>query len=514
MQRKLLVGLGLVLLFIFVFVIAFVLVFPTDSTRHYAEQLVSKQLNNKQAVEIKTLKVSPLLNVTLKDISLTPISQDSSASTTTSKEGDYDGNYCPASVDVEPFVINEIFVNPSLFASLGGSPNGTFKITINKGTIDGSLKTKNAADAKSDSEDKDKSADNEAEDQNADEKKSEKTSARSNRQTKTAAKSKQMINVEAKGKALSLEDLTILSNTTHAKFFGELGFDTNVVLQKTGAKTSLVMVTANLTSEGTSICPINLKLSNGIPISISYTQLGDINADIEVSDNKLTVNSITSTGPDIQLDVTGSISARAGSFTNGSLNIQAKITPSESWLADNDMDIIYQKCRRLDDGSIELKLTGPIKKPQTDCGTPIPIEKPAAAPKTEKKEETKSDKTKEKKSEKKTTEEKKKVEKPEENPEPAPGTPAEIEEDKPKRRINRGSDDPARNRPGGERPVRNFGDKAPTLKEGASLDNMPKRAPGRRAQMDRIEGDISRAEGKRRRGDMELPTNGEPMDRD
>ncbi len=515
MQRKLLVGLGLVLLFIVVFAIAFVVVFPLDSTKHYAEQLIAKQLSNKQTVKIDSLKVSPLLNVTLKSITLTPTEQEKVDSKSDVKEGDYKGYFCSAAVDIEPFTIDEIFVNPSVFSTIGGNPNGSFKISIDKGVIDGSFKTKTSSGPKSDktdkdkAEDKDQSADNAGSEQETDNKKTEKGSAK-NKSAKNKSPKKQTINIEAKGKDLALENLTILSNMMRTQVFGELSFDANAVLQKNGSKTSVAMLTVNVSSEGTAVCPKRIKNFGPLPFfDLPFMIIGDITGDMEMSEHKLTINSFVSTGPDIQIDLSGSIEFKANGTPGARFNLKAKILPSEEWLAENEMYVIYQACRRQDDGSIELKVTGPSKKPKMDCGTPIPVEKPAVAKKTEKKETP--DPEKPKKAEKKPAEEKKKVEKPELPPEPAPGTPAEIEEDKPKRRINRGSDDPLRNRPNGGRASRAFGDNP---REGASTGDLPRRGPGRRAQLDRVEGDIARDEGRRRRGDMEFNNNGEPMDRD
>ena len=139
MQRKLLLVIGLITLFLITFVIALFLTFPTDSTRHYAESSLNNMMKGKQIFEIKDLSVSPLLNVTVKDISMRPATVEQVPEHLMIQEGEYSGYFCAKSVEPMTFIIDEVFLNPKALKTFSGLPEGTFEIKVSGGEITGKL---------------------------------------------------------------------------------------------------------------------------------------------------------------------------------------------------------------------------------------------------------------------------------------------------------------------------------------------------------------------------------------
>ena len=330
MRRKILLIAGIVVLFMIAFVGAIFWMLPTDSIRHLAEKTIEKQLKQKQSVEIEDLSISPLLNVTMKGFRMTPRVADMSAAALATEGGTFDGYYCAPYVEDQSFVIDKIFVSPTLSSLLSEKYAGKFELKLRDGIIDGSVKT--------------------------------------------IEKKKQLM---ASGKSISLNEFALLSNVTKTQLYGDLSFD----LRATTDANKLAELSVKMNSNNTVMCPKRFKLkARGIPyIAFPFTIFGNIVADIEIANDKIIINQLTSDGPDIVLKVTGDIMLKSSKNPDVRLNLVADIKPSQSWVEDNDMKVIYQVCEKLDDGGIRLTLRGTTKKLKHDCGTPIP-EPVVAAP--------------------------------------------------------------------------------------------------------------------------------------
>ena len=174
----------------------------------------------------------------------------------------------------------------------------------------------------------------------------------------------------ASGKSISLNEFALLSNVTKTQLYGDLSFD----LRATTDANKLAELSVKMNSNNTVMCPKRFKLkAQGIPyIEFPFTIFGNIVADIEIANDKIIINQLTSDGPDIVLKVTGDIMLKSSKNPDVRLNLVADIKPSQSWVEDNDMKVIYQVCEKLDDGGIRLTLRGTTKKLKHDCGTPIP----------------------------------------------------------------------------------------------------------------------------------------------
>lgn len=359
MRRKLLVIVGIVILFIIVFVLAIFMTLPTESIRHLAEKTIEKQLKQEQSVEIGDLSVSPLLNVTLKNFSMRPRNVDTSAENFATEGGDYNGFWCAPYVEEQPFVIDEIFVNPSILKVLKKKPAGEFELKIQDGTINGELK----------------SAD-------------------------------KMMAVSAQAKEISMNEFALLSNLTKMQIYGELGFDLRAVMEQS----KLAELQLEMSALNTALCPKRVKLNSpSLPyFDLPFTVFGNIDANLEIKDNKLVIHKLQSDGPDIKLDVVGDVMLKSEKNPTPRFSIEADIAPSEDWITSNNMKLIYQLCEKHDDGSIHLSLSGTTKKPKFDCGTPIP--EPVAEPTEEEKAAAEAKKLEKEEAKKKAAEEKKAAE--------------------------------------------------------------------------------------------------------
>ena len=395
MQRKLLLAVGLVSLFILTFVISIFLAFPTDSIRHLAESNLSKMSNGKQIFEIKEMSVSPLLNVTLKNMSMKPSTSEPTPEHLMTKEDTYSGYYCAKSVEVMPFLIDRIFINPSLYKTLTNLPTGTFEINVSDGTITGKLTSRPlSAEVEEEQAQEQEQARQEPE---GDEQESARPKRRSRRNkasndtdeksadgAKTAdtaikqpsAKSKKaepiLMSLNAKGSKININRLTLVSNFTGAQLHGELDFDTRAQIENNKLKEMHL----NLNMLSTALCPKRILLNNSIPYEIPFAILGDITADLTIQNGVLKIAKFQSTGPDIALDVQGTVTLPNDRIKEPNLNLSIKVLPSEAWLEANSMEIIYQYCRKQADGSVDIKFSGPPSRKKIDCGTPIPVEKP------------------------------------------------------------------------------------------------------------------------------------------
>ena len=151
---------------------------------------------------------------------------------------------------------------------------------------------------------------------------------------------------------------------------------------------------AQITSTSTVMCPKRIKLNiSSMPfIEMPFTVFGDIEAVIELQKDKLVIEELTSTGPDIKLNVKGDVLLKSEKNPNPRLNITATILPSQDWIDNNNMNAIYKICEKHDDGSIELKLNGSSKRLKHDCGTPIPEPETETPPSNDDDKATDSDK--------------------------------------------------------------------------------------------------------------------------
>ncbi len=348
MKSKFLLIVGIGILFVVVFVGAIFMTLPTKSIRHFAEKSLEKQLKQEQSVEIDDISISPLLNVTVKKFEMRPRNVEPFDKTFATEENTYeDMFFCASYVDTQPFIIDEIFVEPKLTKLLKKQPEGKFEVKIQDGTITGDLKGVD-----------------------------------------------KMMEVKAKGNKISLNEFTLLSNLTHMQIYGDLEFDLRAVLNKS----SLAEMQVDFTSGMTAMCPKRVKLNiGGVPyIELPFTIFGNITASLELKDDKLIIHSLKSDGPDIKLDVTGDVMLKTAKNPSPKLNIRATILPSEDWVTNNNMKVIYQLCEKHDDGSIELELNGPVKRLKPECGTPIPEplpELPAVEKSDDKKADAKADET-------------------------------------------------------------------------------------------------------------------------
>lgn len=356
MRRKLLILLGISVLSSVVFVLAIFFTLPSDKFRHFAEKTIENQLKQKQTVEIDDISVSPLLNITAKGFKMTPRVSSPPQPALETEDKVINDYFCASSVEEIPFIIDKITVDPAVFETIKKKPSGSFKLNLKGGTIQGDVKTRD-----------------------------------------------KLLEIVASGKQISLNDFALLSNFTKMQIYGDLQFDMRAVI----AGSKLVELSGTALSADTVMCPKRLKLNiGGIPyIDLPFTTFGNIDADIEIKNNRLVINKLTSDGPDIKLEVTGDVSLKSPAEPNPRLNIKAVITPDAKWVTDNDMKVLYQLCEKHDDGSIHLSLKGTTKRIKHDCGTPIPEPVEAvAAPEpdkaAEKPAEAKPPKTAEKAAEK------------------------------------------------------------------------------------------------------------------
>ncbi|MCL2326004.1 MAG: type II secretion system protein GspN, partial [Proteobacteria bacterium] len=332
MQRKLLMGLALTGLGIIVFVVAVILMFPTDALRHFVEETAEKQLKYEQSVRIEDIRITPFLTARMKNFRMMPRYVEPEDGSLTTEGGMYAGFYCAPGVDVSPFIVDEVLLNPSLFSLLRGKPSGSFTVVMREGVLGGN-----------------------------------------------ASFSKEQVVIEAKARDIALNEFALLSNMTRAQFFGTLGFETRVVMQNS----DISEMSLELVAQNTALCPKRMAVNmGGVPfIELPFTVFGDIKADLAIEDGKLLVRSLTSEGPDIKVDVKGDITLRSRRSSEVRFNLDITILPSQAWLDDNGMGMIYQICRRQDDGSIDLRLRGVSSRLRKDCGTPIAVPgMPAARP--------------------------------------------------------------------------------------------------------------------------------------
>ena len=363
MRRKVFTIIGIVIVSLVVFVIAIFVTFPTDSVRHLIEKKLEQVLKQKQSVEIDSLSISPLLNVTAKGFTMTP-RQTSNTSSLSLEGNTYDGYYCAPAVEEQPFIIDRIFVNPAVFSTIKKKPAGKFELYMQDGLIEGEVKSQ-----------------------------------------------KKIIEVTAKGKDISLNEFALLSNYTKMQFYGMLEFDIQRAVLENN---NLAELNADMHASNTALCPKRLKLDmEGIPyFDLPFTVFGNIEANISVDHDKLVINKLTNDGPDLVFDIKGDVTLKSTKNPVSRLNIEAVITPSKQWVEDNEyIKVIYRLCEKHEDGSIHLKLTGTTKRPKRECGTPIPepVEEVTPPPAKETKPDNKAeeDKKNTKDSSKNTKEDKK-----------------------------------------------------------------------------------------------------------
>ena len=402
MQRKLLLVIGLIALFLITFVIALFFTFPTDSIRHYAESSLNNMMKGKQVFEIKELSVSPALNMTVKKITMKPSTIEAVPEHLMITEGEYSGYFCAKSVDTMPFIIDEIFISPKALKTLSGLPEGTFKIDVSGGEITGKLISTRLTEEGEDNEEQDvKEEQPEEEKETArSKKKTKKTDAEDKKTDKADKKQPSMISkkkktvptlmsVNAKGNRIDLSKFAWLSNVTGAQFYGELDFDTRAKLESNKLKD----LHLNMNVLSTVLCPKRIQSKDlPMPITVPFMILGDIDGEITIQNDVVKIVKLTNTGPDVIFDVQGTISLPVGNVKEPDFNLSIKISPAEEWLEANEWDGIYQICRKQDDGSIELKLSGKASRLKPNCGKPIPVTKTSSDTKkttaAEKKPET------------------------------------------------------------------------------------------------------------------------------
>ncbi len=341
MRRKILIYLGISVLSLVVFFVAIFYTLPYDNIRHFAEKEIEKTIKQSHGVEIGDISISPLLNITAKNFRMTPRSNEPQPPVTDAEGTVIDGFYCAPSVVDIPFIIDKIYATPALFSTLKKKPAGNFELQIKDGTINGELKSKD-----------------------------------------------KIMEITANGQNLSLNDITLLSNLAKMQIYGTLGFDLRTILDGSNIAT----LSATLTSQNTVTCPkrINIKMSGGeVPYDLPFTVFGNIKADVEIKNNRLVINSLTSDGPDIKLNVTGDIALKSPKEPNMRFNLVIDVAPDAKWVeAHSEVKMIYQKCEKLEGGAIHLTLKGTPKRPKWDCGTPIPepieeVAAPEPAPKPE-----------------------------------------------------------------------------------------------------------------------------------
>ena len=330
MLRKLIIAAAIFLLFDIVLVAAIMFSLPTDAIRHLIEKNIEKALKYEQGIEIKDISISPLLNVTATGFQMTPRVHEEVPENLATAGGEFNGYFCEPYIEEQTVMIDEVFVNPSIIKILRKKPEGKFELKIQSGSIKGELRSV------------------------------EKT-----------------FELNTKGQSIQLDTFTPLSNATNAQIYGELNFEMRAVLDANSQKKGINMVQelqAQLNATATAMCPKRIKLNiSSMPfIEMPFTVFGDIEAIIELQKDKLTIEQLTSTGPDIQLNVSGDITLKSDKNPSPRLNLTATILPSESWINDNNMNAIYKICEKHDDGSIKLKLNGTTKRLKHDCGTPIP----------------------------------------------------------------------------------------------------------------------------------------------
>lgn len=347
MRRKILLFIGIIAIFFVVFIVSIFFMLPTRSIAHYLEKTIEKQLNYKQSVEINSLFVSPLLNATIEDVTFSPREIDDSAAGFATQGGEFNGFYCAPYVSEQAFTIHEISVNPSVFNLIRKKISGDFNVELESGSLSGSIQSK----------------------QNAS-------------------------NIIADAKDISLNEFALLSNLSKMQLYGMLDFSVNAILEKN----SLVSLNLKLSSKNTALCPKRLKLSvPSMPyIDLPFTVFGNINASVEMAKDKVNIHKLTSDGPDIRLDIKGSIDLKTRKNPVPRLALEVLVTPSDEWMTTNDMNALYQLCEKLDDGSIRIDVRGTTKKPKIDCGTPVaePLpELPETQPESEKTETDDNQKT-------------------------------------------------------------------------------------------------------------------------
>ena len=396
MKRKILTVLGVFVLFDLVFVVAVFFMLPTDEIARFIEKNIEKAMKQEQTVKIESLSISPLMTATVEKFSMEPRNVEPIDESLVMEGGTFSGFYCAPYVEPQPIIIDEIFINPDVIASLGKKFGGSFELKIQQGKVTGNVATKG-----------------------------------------------NLMEIKANGETISLNDFALFSNMSGMQIYGDLGFTLRAILntglnaktkpeaEKTDedpAKTAeiaeenteggdkkrrsnrknrpnrpnkktqsggdekslLTEAHIDLNTSMTALCPKRLKLGN-IPLDLPFTVFGNIEASLEIKDNKLIIHKLTSDGPDIRLDITGDVMLKSKTNASPRLNIHAVILPSESWVTENDMKVIYQMCEKHPDGSIELDLKGSVKRLKHECGTPIP-EPVAETPKDSKETESKDDK--------------------------------------------------------------------------------------------------------------------------
>ncbi|MDX9722057.1 MAG: type II secretion system protein GspN [Myxococcota bacterium] len=329
--------LGLVALVVFIF-----LTLPEDKLQLLVERNVEKALDHEYRVEMDGFDFSLLSGVRLERVMLSPrftASEDDKLGTKPlpdDPEAPENQYFCPASVDPVPMIIDSLWVDPSWFALLGGKFDGSFGLEAAGGSIAGSLGSSDGEDL-----------------------------------------------LEASIESVALQRFTLLRNKLGMHLVGQLNGAAELSF---GESMSLSGGFLSIDMRNVVLCPKRVAMTNpNVPFfDLPLTRMGNIKGRVEVKQRRLEFKDFQGEGEDMALQVQGSIQLPTPNIPKTRYDLRINLRPSEQWLQDNDMGILFTICRRFEDGSLQIVVSGEAGALKRDCikatNTNTPAPRPAAAP--------------------------------------------------------------------------------------------------------------------------------------
>lgn len=337
-SKKIIISILASLGFLLLTLLLLVFVFPNVSLKHLIEKSAEKQLKYAQRIEIGSIRISPLGNIRAINLLITSRLNEEPDPNLAVEGGVFDGFYCAPQVGFDPFAIGEILIKPSIRSLIAKKPNATFALSLSRDDNDTLGNIEGALDSKS-----------------------------------------EFRKVTLNAKDISLNEFTLLSNFIKVQLHGLLNLDTNLILD-TGNQ--IVDLSLNMNAANTVMCPKRLKLNmGGVPfIELPFTRFGNIEASLSsAQDQAINIDKFTTDGPDLMINAHGQIWLKTPQNPEMRVDLTIIVQPGQEWLEQHSMQVIYSVCRKQDDGSIELRLSGSGKNIRKDCGKPIIEELPPAS---------------------------------------------------------------------------------------------------------------------------------------
>jgi len=316
------------------------LTFPDDKAQLLVQRHVEKLLDYEYRVEASEFDVGIFSGLEMKSVNLTPRftvdddevmgpeggSGEPAARDPESLEAKY---FCPVRVVPVPMMFDRIAFDPSLTSLLSGALEGTFAL----GNLEGPFALE-AAGGTLEGE---------------------------------LVKGEEGQTLKAKLDAIALQRFTLLRNKIGVHLVGQLFGDIDLQF---GEGMSLAGGSIAMNLRGVVMCPKKFKVNmKNVPfLEMPLTRLGDLEGTVEVTkQRRLEFKDFKGEGEDMSLSVQGSIQLTTDRIPRTRYDLRIKLTPNDQWVEDNAMEILFKICRRFDDGSIQLVVSGEAGKVKKDC---------------------------------------------------------------------------------------------------------------------------------------------------